>query len=352
MPSFEQLLTTKKALVWNEMQTYLKDPVFPEAFAIESTRQDAVQAHWQAVREYPVRQGKYLRPLLVMLCAEAMGVAESKTIKTAAAMQLSEEWLLVHDDVEDQSPTRRGKPALHHLVGEAMAVNAGDTLHVIMWKVLVDNTLLLGATMATRIMDEFYGILMRTALGQSTELQQLGKLQADVTDEDYFFIADGKTGYYSIAGPLRLGALLAGANEDQLKALAELGLHLGRQFQIMDDILDVTTTFNGQKSQLGNDILEGKPTLLLGHLLRHANASELQLLERLFKKPRTARTTQEVSWVIAQMHHYGSIDYARQKAQQEGERALKKLSQIDFFTQDLARQRLLRFVEQILTRTQ
>ena len=85
--------------------------------------------HWEVITDYPSRRGKYLRPALVMLMAEAMSGSSEKAVYTATAMQMSEDWILIHDDWEDGSLERRGKPALHRLVSSEISVNAGDTLH-------------------------------------------------------------------------------------------------------------------------------------------------------------------------------------------------------------------------------
>jgi len=123
------------------------------------------------VSDYPHRKGKYLRPTLVCLTAEAMGANLRKALLTAAAMQISEEWLLIHDDLEDNSLRRRGLPALHCLYDVPSAINAGDGLQNVMWKVLADNRKILGEKTTFRLLDEFYLQLSRTILGQMTEIR-------------------------------------------------------------------------------------------------------------------------------------------------------------------------------------
>ncbi len=311
--SAKQILEEHKKLVWPEIEKYLKDPSFPKQFSIPNEYKVLEKFHWDLVSDYPRRKGKYLRPTLLMLTAKAMGKDEKLSIKTAAAMQTSEEWLLNHDDIQDNSPLRRGEPSLHKLHGVELALNAGDALHAVMWKISIDNLELLGQTKTIEIMNEFYKIIMRTTLGQTVDIKWFKENKPDINDEDWYFIADSKSSYYSIAAPMRLGAIIASANERQLEFISGFGKLLGRSFQLVDDILDVTSNFKGLK-QMGNDIYEGKRTLLLGHLLRNASMGDKKKIIIILKKVREEKSPDEVEWVIKKMHEYGSIDYAKKKA--------------------------------------
>lgn len=324
-----KILNKYKKVVWPEIKKYLCDPSLPPAFKITEKYKKEAQFHWKVTKEYPKRKGKYLRPTLLMLTCESMGGRPQDALKTAAAMQVSEEWLLIHDDFEDGSWQRRGKPTLHIMYGPEHAVNAGDALHIIMWRILVDNGSILGANKTYLITDEFCRILARTALGQSAELQWIEDINKELSDNDWFFIADGKTSYYTIAGPMRLGAIIAGANTNQLNQLAEFGINLGRCFQLVDDILDLTSDFRGLKKQVGNDIYEGKRTVILGHLLRTADKVDKKRIISILEKGRDQKSEKEVTWIINKMHHYGSIEYARKLA-----RDFKEKAQV-FFEKDL-----------------
>lgn len=227
----QETLDKTKHLVWPEIEKYLKDPPYPTQFKVPDKYKNDVRLYWKINRVYPERKGKYLRPTLVLLTAEAFGVKRREALKVAAAIQLSEEWILIHDDIEDKSPARRGGPALHQLYGNELALNAGDALQIIMWKILNDLGL-------PKISEEFYCMLMRTTLGQGVEQIWTNRKTKKISDREYFFVADSKSGYYSIAGPMRLGAMIAGATPAQIDKITDFGLHLGRCFQLVDDILD------------------------------------------------------------------------------------------------------------------
>lgn len=312
---FESVLKNERKLVWRELKYCLVKYLKPILKRYSKHHQVEFRFHWDLISEYPQRLGKYLRPTLILLTAEAMGVPKEKVLRTAAAMQLSEDWLLIHDDWEDGSLERRGGPALHRLYSPELAINAGDTLHILMWKILSSNFEILGTKTTQKLIDEFYQMLSRTAFGQTVEIKWTQENKTNLTDEDWFFIADGKTSYYTIAGPMRLGAIIAGANKSQMDRILKFGNFLGRCFQIVDDILDLTSDFKGLKKQQGNDIYEGKRTLMLSHLLHNASYEDKKKLNSILTKTRITISESEIAWVIERMYHYGSIQYAKDIAQ-------------------------------------
>lgn len=264
----QQTLEETKKLVWPEIKEYLKDPTYPTQFSLDKKYQKEINKYWKINKTYPERKGKYLRPTLVLLIAGALANVTKQTVKTAAAMQLSEEWILIHDDVEDKSDIRRNFPTLHKLYGNELAINAGDALHIIMWKMVVD-------VKNEKITDEFYKILSRTALGQAVEQIWTNKKEK-LTSDKYLFVSDSKSGYYSIAGPMRLGAIIAGATSKQIDKITDFGLHLGRCFQMVDDILDFE-----------EDKKEGKTTLATSKGVEFAKKDakkERDLAKKIFER--------------------------------------------------------------------
>ena len=346
----KDILEKYKAAIWPSIEKYLSTPPLPKAFLIPKKYKKEEALHWKITREYPERKGKYIRPTLVSLTAEAMGIPLEKTLQTAAAMQVSEDWLLIHDDLEDNSPKRRGKPALHKIYGNESAINAGDALQVVMWKLLLDNKKFLGEKVSERVTNEFFLTLSRTTIGQTTEINWMQKNKQDFSDLDWYFIADGKTSYYTIACPMRLGAIMAGANKTKLEALARFGLLLGRCFQLVDDVLDVTSDFEGLK-EYANDVYEGKRTVILGHLLRRANKTDKKKLLTILKKPREKKTKAEVDWTLAKMKQYGSIAYAQKLAEDFKNKAKKVFeSELKFLSKEPARSYLNTLINFILER--
>lgn len=135
--SFEEVLKEKKEKIWLVIKGYLDKLIdFPDFCKISPKYAPMAEFHQKMVSEYPERKGKYLRPSLVLLAASAMGFPEEKALQTAAAMQTSEDWILNHDDIEDDSLQRRGKPALHKIYGKELA--GGKLSWMLTWASKVD----------------------------------------------------------------------------------------------------------------------------------------------------------------------------------------------------------------------
>lgn len=312
---FLEVLENYKSLVWPYIKSSLGQiKNYPSFCQVDKKYQSLLDFHFKMVSDYPERQGKYLRPSLVLLTAQSIGVDLKKALPTASAMQISEDWILGHDDVEDQSEQRRGLPALQKIYGNELATNAGDNLHILMWQVLSQNFSQLDFITAKKIHQEFFTMLNRTLFGQTTELKWIQENRFDFTIEDILLILESKTGYYTIAGPMRLGVILGGATEPQLESIYKFGVMLGRSFQIIDDLLDLTSDFSGQKKQIGNDIYEGKRTIMLIHLLNSIDSANKQKLKTILLKNRNQKTKTEVLWVIDQMKQLGSLDHSRNLA--------------------------------------
>jgi len=306
--NFLEILKEYRDLVSPVVLKYVAGSLkFPEYCGIDLKYSGLIAFQENLISEYPRRLGKYLRPSLLMSTALAMGSTKEKALLSAAAMQLSEEWILIHDDIEDESEQRRGFPTLQKTYGVPLAVNAGDALHVVMWKII-------GDTDNKKIFDEFYQLLNRTTLGQTIDIYWNKENKINITDEDVFLILESKTCYYTISGPMRLGAIIAGASENDLKTIYKFGRYLGRSFQIIDDVLDITSDFAGQKKQKYNDIYEGKRTIPLSHLIKAVNKSELQKISDILKKPRDKKTNAEVEMIIDLMRKYKTIESAKELA--------------------------------------
>ncbi len=343
---FEAVLLKYREPIWNEIESYF----YHEIPGVSDLKNEVVEEkHWEMVTDYPKRKGKYTRPSLLCLTAEAMEVPLDNVIRTAAAMQTSEDWILIHDDWQDCSDRRRGKPALHHIYGPELAINAGDSLHLIMWRMLRDNFDILDNETALRIMDEFYAMLQRTTLGQTAEMLWIQQRRYDLTEDDAYYIIDGKTSYYSLAGPMRLGAILAGADEDILSTISEFGTYLGRAFQIRDDLLDLESDFRGLKER-GGDIKEGKRSLILIHLLNHADESDRRKVIDVLEKPRDEIGKDDIDLVIGLMEKYGSLEHGHSEAKKWAEKALDALNTRMDFLKGEPREHIRWAVDFMLTR--
>lgn len=296
-----EILPKTKTEVWPEIQKFLPTGEQKEFCEIISA--------------YPCRLGKYGRPSLVMLSCESLGGERSKAVRTAAAMQTSEDWILMRDDWEDGSYERRGKPCAHRIYGDFKANNAADALHIVMWRMLNKNDDIVGYEKGRKIRDLFEDVLIKTVEGQHIEIDWTQTGKVGLTPEEWYQVADRKTCLYTIIMPLQLGAIVAGAY-DKLPTLEELGMPLGRAFQLRDDILNIVADEKKYGKEIGGDIVEGKRTVPLGHLYTNCSQSERAELDAYFAKPRAQRSFEDAHKFIDLMGKYGSIEFAQKLAEE------------------------------------
>ncbi len=316
-----------------ENRDAIKDEIFnfvPKKSEIEP-EEYGMHHHKEMLSEYPDRGGKYVRPGLVLLSAMANKTDMTKAMKTAAAMEISEDWILIHDDFEDHSLERRGKPSLPVLYGDELSVNAGDHLHLIMWDVLMSNQETLGIDKTMELYHELNSLLQRTCEGQFLEIGWTTGRKL-ITEDEYFAMVDRKTCWYTIIGPLRLGAIVS-ENKKAMDSLVEFGLPLGRAFQIHDDWLNVFSNNTGK--ELGGDIVEGKRTLLLIKLLdelkKAGEDDKLAWVKNLFSMDRTQRDFFMTKQMIDLYEEYGIRDMVRNITLEYAEKAKKQIRNIPGF---------------------
>ncbi len=283
------------------------------------------EEHYHMVREYSDRQGKYRRPGLLMLTGEIFGAHVDKLLSPSAAMQLSEDWILIHDDIEDDSELRRGKPALHKIYGTEQAINAGDMVHMAMWKTLSDYAFLNGIE-GKKVFDKFYDMLTRTVEGQYREIKFIKseRILDGIGEERYYEIIKSKTCYYSVYGPMQIGAMVAGKSDKAISVLKEIGEPAGIAFQIMDDILDMTADEGFGKKRYG-DIEEGKLTLIALHAYNSASGAEKAKMDAIYSKTKAEKTKEDVAFVVEMINKYDGIGYAYGVAESYGKKASEAL---------------------------
>lgn len=276
----------------------------------------------QLLRDYPARGGKRLRGQFVLAACDAHGGDVARALTPAAALELFQNWVLVHDDIEDDSDERRGRPALHRLVGVPVALNVGDAMHVYMWQAL------LGLRnsedfLADAIRGEFVRLIHRTSEGQHLDLTWVAEGRFDVGEDAYLRMVTLKTSWYTVIGPLRIGAFAAGVT-DPHPAFERDGARLGAAFQIRDDVLNLDPSAATGKEFAG-DLYEGKRTLVLAHLFAHATPDEAAEAEARLAKPRPEKDARDVTRLLALIERHGSLAYAQGVAEREAAAALTGL---------------------------
>jgi len=278
------------------------------------------------MRDYPSRGGKRVRGRLVLASTAAHGGAPDAALPVAAALELFQNWVLVHDDIEDDSEERRGAPALHRSVGVPIALNVGDAMHVYMWDALI--------ALETRpdfdadaVRREFLWMIHRTAEGQHLDLAWVAEGRFDVGEEAYLAMVRRKTAAYTVVSPLRLGAHASGvpAHDD----LASIGERLGAAFQIRDDVLNLLPSEDGgYGKEFAGDLYEGKRTLVLAHALAHASRDEADEAIARLRPPRAERSKDDVRWLLDLITRVGSLRYAQSRAEALAAAALRELEDV------------------------
>jgi geranylgeranyl diphosphate synthase type II len=260
------------------------------------------------------REGKGIRPALCLATCSAFGGDERLALPAAAAIELLHNSFLVHDDIEDDSEYRRNGPTMHRQYGIPLALNVGDAMNAMSVRLLRQSLSLLGPELATRVFDEFDHMSIETIEGQAMELGWIRDNDCGTTEEDYLLMVLKKTGWYSFIHPARIGALIAQPDRTDLDEFNRFGYYLSAAFQIQDDVLNLAGDRSKYGKEIGGDLLEGKRTLILAHLLRASNAQEQKRLTTFFAKPRAQRLPREVAWIYELLRSYGSLEYARQAA--------------------------------------
>jgi octaprenyl-diphosphate synthase len=203
--------------------------------------------------------GKRVRPALTLLSNYATGGDASRpnAIRMATVMEFLHTATLVHDDIIDNAETRRNRRSVNSRFGNQTAVLMGDWLYMSAFETSLQERSL-------PILDILTAVTRKMTEGELIQLMMLGR--TDVTEEQYFDILRRKTAHL-FGACCEIGAILSGADGAEQRALADYGLHLGTAFQLVDDLLDFTSTGEVLGKAAGADLLEGKLTLPLIYLL-------------------------------------------------------------------------------------
>ena len=265
--------------------------------------------------------GKMLRPALTLLSAQAVGGQKEDAIKTAGALELIHTFSLIHDDIMDDDDMRRGKPAVHMVWGEPLAILAGDTLFSKAFELVIsskeDDCPPEHVAEALRVIAD---ACVKICEGQALDMGFEGNF--DVSEEEYLEMIFKKTGAL-LAGACEAGAIMGGADEEVVSAMYEYGRAIGLAFQIQDDYLDVISDEADLGKPVGSDIVEGKMTLMVVKALAEANDDDKQVLLDILADPQSPQ--EDVDKAIEIFNKYGSIQYAHDVAQSNVNKAKEYL---------------------------
>jgi len=249
--------------------------------------------------------GKRLRPMLVLLSAKLVGPPEASdaSIRMAAVVEMIHTATLVHDDVIDMAKTRRGRPSINVVWGNHTSVLAGDWLYMQAFQVALRER-------NFHMLDLLIGLTQLMVEGELLQLQRIG--QVDITEADYMELIDRKTASL-FSACARLGSHTGGADEASEARLGEFAWNLGIAFQLVDDILDFTSSERILGKPVGNDLREGKVTLPLIYALEKATRSERKLIETVLADENYTQVP--FVQILKIINQYGGIERAKERAQ-------------------------------------
>jgi geranylgeranyl diphosphate synthase type II len=218
--------------------------------------------------------GKRIRPVSVLMGNELFDDINEDAYHAAAAVELFHNFSLIHDDIMDKAPMRRGMPTVHHKYGESTALLAGD----VMFTVAYENLNKISPVNLQKVLFLFNKTSKEVCEGQQLDMD-FEKLSA-VSIDQYLEMITLKTSVL-LAASLQLGAILGGAGEGNQLHLYEFGKSLGIAFQVQDDYLDAFGDPQKFGKQVGGDILANKKTFLMIHALEVASPAQLKELNEL-----------------------------------------------------------------------
>ncbi|PSL14299.1 octaprenyl-diphosphate synthase [Marinobacterium halophilum] len=278
--------------------------------------------------------GKRLRPLLVLLSANACGYKGEQHIPLAAIIEFIHTATLLHDDVVDNSDLRRGNATANAKWGNAPSVLVGDFLYSRAFQIMVE----IGCMEIMQVISH-----ATTVIAEGEVLQLLNQRNPDITEDSYMQVILGKTAMLFEAAT-EVGAILATAPAAEQEAMRLYGRYLGIAFQIVDDLMDYLSDSATMGKNVGDDLAEGKATLPLIYAMRVGTDDERKLIRRAIREG----GLDDLQPVMDIVHRTGAIDYTRQQAQAELDKAVQVL---DALPASSFRDTLITLTEQALERT-
>jgi geranylgeranyl diphosphate synthase type I len=266
--------------------------------------------------------GKRLRPILAMLTCESITGTYDTVLPFAAALELIHNFSLVHDDIMDKSILRRNLQTVHMKYGEPTAILAGDYLFAKAFEALHD--LAVNPQLYKKLNADLIHTILNICEGQQLDMEF--EHRSLINESEYLDMIKKKTAVlFQISA--RGGALIAQANQEIVNAMGNYGLCLGLSFQIWDDYLDLSSDTTTLGKDIGNDIRNGKKTLIAVNALQTATGNQKILLNQVFGNHQATDT--DIQHVYTLFKDLNSIEYARRTALNYNEKAKSCLAELE-----------------------
>ncbi|MBI1356139.1 MAG: polyprenyl synthetase family protein [Acidobacteria bacterium] len=275
----------------------------------------SVDAVTEISRHLQSSGGKRLRPTLLLLSAGACGAKDDSPIRLGAAVEMIHAATLVHDDVIDDAEVRRGAPSTNRTWGNQTSVLAGDWLYMQAFRIAIRQR-------NFRLLDLLIELTQTMVEGELLQTQMVARL--DVSEKEHLELIERKTAsLFSVC--MRFGAMVGEVDRPTEDALASYGRNLGVAFQLIDDVLDFSSTEERLGKPVGNDLREGKITLPLIRALRQCTPEERRAIETVVREGGYETTPQ--SQILATLQRYGTIESTLQTAREYVDAAADDLMQ-------------------------
>ncbi|MBC8464359.1 MAG: polyprenyl synthetase family protein [Bacteroidetes bacterium] len=241
--------------------------------------------------------GKRMRPILLLLAHQLFDENIAHAIKPALGIEIFHNFTLLHDDIMDDAPLRRGQQTVHEKWNPNVAILSGDTMLVQAYQMIAETP----ANVLKKALDVFIQTATEVCEGQQYDMYF--EMRDDVAISEYIKMIEYKTAVL-LAGSLKIGALTGGATEDEANHLYEFGRNIGIAFQLKDDLLDVFGDQDKFGKQVGGDILANKKTYLYLKSLSDAEGAQKENLEHWFssKEFEATEKVRAVKSIYSELH--------------------------------------------------
>ena len=282
----------------------------------------------EPIWEFLDRGGKRWRPSLFLLVLEALGKNPQDFADFAIIPEVIHNGTIMIDDIEDASELRRGKPCTYKIYGLDIAINAGNAMYYLPLLPLIEKREKVSTEKLRKIYEIYVQEMISLSLGQAMDVAwHRGLASADkINEKHYLQMCAYKTGTLARMAA-KIAAVLADAKDELAEKLGRFAESLGVAFQMQDDILDLTSReFAEKKGGRGQDVTEGKRTLIVIHTLKVAHAKDRERLFEILKMHTSDQRLRDE--VIAIMQKYGSIEYVKQFARKMVEESWREAERL------------------------
>ena len=295
---------------------------------------------YACIKDFCLRDGKRIRPLLLILSYKGYSPKTKKISSSlygaSSSIEMLHNFMLIHDDIIDKSDLRRGKPTMHKMLEKIVKTDSSNTLGCdlaivagdLVYALAIDSFLSVNEEQPRKqkALKYFIQTITFTAMGEFIDTLDGLKPVKEVKEKDVLLNYSLKTARYTFENPLVIGAILAGADNREIKKLEKIGLLVGQAFQIQDDIIGMFDTEKNIGKSLLSDLAESKKTMLVCHAYENLSPSQRKEFLSIFNKEK--KSLKDLETVKEIFLNAGSLEYCLEQIQQRVEKSTKLLDDL------------------------